>query len=92
MSQPTIVSKPNNDIPILGQPFKVDGWFLTMLLKHECGTSFMAAGQLGMICQCPGCKRAAQFVQIGMTPSGIQIGLASVVLPDAPASEPLVKP
>lgn len=55
---PTIPFAKRADLPIVGQPCKVHGWFPTVMLTCNCEakTPLLIAG-LGVVAQCDSCRR-----------------------------------
>jgi hypothetical protein len=71
------------DIPVVGQPFTIKGWFPTVLLVCNCRGKEPIMIPRGAGGQCPSCKRVYTIQQIH-TP-GIQFGIG-ILQPDGAAS------
>ena len=77
-------------IPIVGQPFKLKGWFPTVLITCLCqphGEPVMLVGTAPG--QCPQCQRAYVVGQVNYdaTTNHLQIGIG-LVRPPEPAGVP----
>ncbi len=51
-----------NELPIIGLPYAIKGWFLTLNLVCNCDAKepIMVVGSLGAVAKCPACNRVFQ--------------------------------
>lgn len=81
-SGPLTFAKPQ--IPIIGQPFAIRGWFPTVLLVCNCAGKEPVMVPRGAAAQCPSCKKLYTIQQIAMTPDGnINFGIGVMTREDA---------
>ena len=47
------------NVPIIGQPFDLKGWYVSVMLMCRCGANepTLLVGQFGAATMCPACKR-----------------------------------
>jgi hypothetical protein len=63
----------NKNVPIIGQPYAIDEWYLTAVLTCKCGgqpSSCLVSSIAGMVGVCPACKRGFQLQGVQMSPEG----------------------
>ena len=81
------------NVPIVGQPFSVESWFVTVLAVCHCEAhqAFFLAGRMGATAECPKCHRRYQLVRVASRPDGqmeIGINLASAPPAETPPPDP----
>ena len=71
-------------VPIVGQPFELKTWLVTLVGKCQCGEPVLIAGQVGANGQCPSCRRIV--IVRGFRSSGQRVDwdLAIGTMPAAP--------
>lgn len=79
-------------LPIVGQPFEIKGWFLTLMVACRCGANepCLMAGQIGAVTMCPACRRVFVLKSINVNAGGqveFQLQLA-IVATDTPPGRP----
>jgi hypothetical protein len=86
--KPLLFKGPN--VPIVGQPFAIRGWFPTVLLQCNCSAAHEAIMiPRGAAGQCPACKKVYAIQQVVMTPDGqITFGIGIMVADADPADVP----
>jgi hypothetical protein len=73
-------------VPIVGQPFSINGWFPTVLLTCHCEAKAPVMIPRGAAAQCPGCKKLYTIQQIAFTPDGnVNFGIGMMTPEDASA-------
>jgi hypothetical protein len=81
------------DVPILGQPFALEAWFIQILLTCKCAhpKPFLIVGQPGTaVGQCASCQQLYQLQAIGINPITGQphFQIAMIVAPKADGTPP----
>jgi len=81
---PALVPRPG--VPLVGQPFSIDAWFMTVQIKCYCGAhhSVLVVGRIGAAAACPACGRLFQLRGLTSDTSGnlqIQIAMGTVEAP-----------
>lgn len=64
---------PRPDVPIVGLPFELQGWFVQILLMCKCEQPkpVLLIGQAGSAAGlCPGCGKTYTLLSIGVNPAG----------------------
>jgi hypothetical protein len=74
--KPGLAVNPRQEIPIIGQPFRVLGWFPTVMVLHNCGTKEPMMLPKGAAAQCPGCKRMVALHVMQLPPGQVNFGFA----------------
>lgn len=71
MSGPMVVAKPKDNVPIVGQPYDIKGWFVTIMIECKCEkpAHFLLAGNIGAFAQCPNCKGVVQLAGLEVQPN-----------------------
>jgi hypothetical protein len=70
-----------NDIPIIGAEFNCTAWYPTAIINCGCaGKTAIPLVGVGQPNACPSCKRAFMIQGIVMTPDGVGINIARVVI------------
>jgi hypothetical protein len=81
--KPPLSFRPSpENIPIVGQPFLIKGWYPTVLLVCNCEAREALMLPRGAAVQCPGCKRLYTIQQI-LAPAGVQFGIGVMTAEDA---------
>lgn len=62
--------KSPNEIPIVGQPFTIKGWFPTVLLVCNCEGKEPVMLPRGGGAQCPSCKKVFTIQSVQFSPDG----------------------
>ena len=83
--KPALPFRPSAQIPIVGQPFKLTGWFLTLSLQCQCDAreGVLIVGQIGAGAECTACHRVYQIQRIDHNAQqnhvhfGLAIGMGS---------------
>jgi hypothetical protein len=70
--RPPLSFKPVNDIPIIGQPFTIKGWFPTVLLTCNCAKPEAVMIPRGGAAACPSCGR---IYSIQVVQGNVQFGI-----------------
>jgi hypothetical protein len=87
---PLTFAAPKPQIPIIGQPFKLEGWMVQIFLtcKCEAGSLVVIIGQPGTAAgRCAGCGKV--YVLAGVTPSASgELHFSFAVKTSAPAAVP----
>lgn len=69
-------------VPIIGQPFSIHGWFVTVVLQCKCGQRepVLVAGKIGAQGQCPACQRVFIIQAVASRPNGqLEFSIAMAV-------------
>jgi hypothetical protein len=68
-----MAAKARQDVPIVGQPFVLEGWFLQLLLTCRCEhpKPVLILGQPGAAAgQCASCHTVYTLISLGLNPQG----------------------
>lgn len=80
--KPALAFKAPNNLPIVGQPFTIKGWFPTVMLVCNCEGKEPVMVPRGAAAQCPACKKLYTIQQLAFTPDGnVNFGIG-IMTPD----------